>query len=301
MKRGLLRAVSLILLGVALYSCATSVRYPNTSIPTRRIERVVVFGDSNVDNGNLLRLTGNKRPEPPNWNGRNSNGPNVAEYFAQDIGASLEDYAVSGATTGRSNIVTRIDPTLTAVADIGVLWEIDEFEKAGKKLGPADVVVIWAGSNDIFGIQRTNSAALQRQISAASENIGVALDRLHALGAQRFVVATRTPREKLGSDNDLNGVDLNAAIIDAVNKAAQRTGAKIILFDAYRSIQDMMTNPTRYGFTHVNELCVAVQECASDRFEDGQKIANAYVNWDAAHKTTRVHRLMAEQLTRMVE
>jgi len=146
--------VSLVLLVAVLYGCATDT-------PTRSTERVVVFGDSNVDTGNLLRLTDNQRPEPPNWRGRNTNGPNVAEYFAQGIGAKLEDYAVGGATTGRSNIVPRMAPALTSVAETGVTWQIDEFEKASGKLGPADIVILWAGSNDIFALQRTDVAALR--------------------------------------------------------------------------------------------------------------------------------------------
>ena len=66
-------------------------------------DSVVVFGDSNVDNGNLaaaaakLGITVNP---PPNYGGRNNNGPVVVEYLAQDLGIPLQDYAFSGATTG---------------------------------------------------------------------------------------------------------------------------------------------------------------------------------------------------------
>ncbi|MFT6044564.1 MAG: hypothetical protein ACI9WC_000261 [Arenicella sp.] len=44
-------------------------------------KRVVVFGDSNVDTGNLAKLFGDIDPRKNVWNGRNSNGPLVTESF----------------------------------------------------------------------------------------------------------------------------------------------------------------------------------------------------------------------------
>lgn len=283
------RSILAVFIAAALSACATIA-------PPKPIERMVVFGDSNVDTGNLFRLSGNKHPQPPNWRGRNSNGPNVVEYLSKDLGAKLEDYAVSGATSGQSNIVGRLAPSLASVESTGVAWQIGEFAKTGSQLGNKDVVVIWAGSNDIYGISRVDASGLQRKISEATANMVDAIDRLYRLGARRFVIATRTPREVVGNENDMNGVDLNRALVQAVKSAADRTGATVTVFDAYTSVSDMMMNPSRYGFTNVGALCTAVPECVAERFEDGLKIANGYVNWDAAHKTTRVHRLMADQL-----
>jgi len=39
-----------------------------------------------------------------------------------------------------------------------------------------------------------------------------------------------------------------------------------------------------------------VRECVSERFEEGQRVADRFIHFDGAHKTTRVHRLLADQL-----
>lgn len=269
--------------------------------PPAAIDRLVVFGDSTVDNGNMLRLTNGRAPPSPNWKGRNSNGPNVAEYLAQRLAAKHDNYAMSGATSGEQNIVARLAPELApTVGNTGVSWQIGVFARDGKPLGPRDVVILWAGTNDIFGIKRADSKLLERQIVQATRNIESALDRLTGLGARRIVVATRTPREALENENDLNGIDLNRAIEATAKRVSARSSAKVVFFDAYASISDMMVNPSRYGFVQVNALCVSVPECVGERFDDGLRVADGYVNWDAVHKTTRVHRLMAEQLERLL-
>lgn len=254
------------------------------------IERVVAFGDSNVDNGNLFALTGGRAPAPPNWQGRNSNGPSVVEYLADSLGARLEDHAVSGATSGELNIVGG-QAAFAHVAKTGVAAQIDALAAKGARFGAGDLLVLWAGSNDIFGAARSDRTGLDQRIATAASNIEQAIVRLHGMGAMRFVVANRTPREVLGNDNDLNGVDLNKALAQAVSSARQRTGADVRLYDAYAAIADMMTRPAEYGFAEVRALCISVPSCAQD-----PQVGSTYVNWDGAHKTTRVHRLMAGQI-----
>ena len=263
---------------------------------TRPITRVVALGDSNIDNGNLLRLSGGAFPAPPNWQGRNSNGPNVVEYMAKALNAKLDDYALSGATTGLGNIGAG-----EAFARSGVAGQVSDLEKSGARFTADDLVVLWAGSNDIFGVQRSDRTVLDQRIATAAGNLQSAIDKLGALGAQRFVVANRTPREALGTDNDLNGVDLNKAIGAAVVQARSKTGADVRLYDAYGAIADMMKNPAAYGFKEVNTLCWNVPACANDALDKGLPIASTYVNWDGAHKTTRVHQLMSQQIVQMLQ
>lgn len=260
------------------------------------ITRVVALGDSNIDNGNLLRLSGGAFPAPPNWQGRNSNGPNVVEYMAKALNAKLEDYAVSGATTGQGNIVPG-----DAFARTGVAGQVADLEKAGARFAENDLVVLWAGSNDIFAVQRADRATLDQRIAMAAGNLQSAIDKLVNLGAKRFLVANRTPREALGTDNDLNGVDLNKAIDAAVTQVRAKTGADVRLYDAYGAIADMMKNPATYGFKEANTLCWNVPACANDALDKGLPVASTYVNWDGAHKTTRVHQLMSVQIVQMLQ
>src|SRR5512146_574599 len=284
----------------AVLALALAASWTTTRAASPAIERVVVFGDSNVDSGNLFHLY--RRPAPPAWRGRSSNGPNVADYLVERLHAAMENYAVSGATTGKRNLLTRQGTSTAAAIQIpGLESQLEQFARTGRRLTDGDVVVIWAGSNDIKGVQREDRGALDLRIASVTRNSESALLWLHAMGARRIVVANRTPREELDSDNDLNGLDLNRAIAETVTHAVAITGADIRLFDAYAAIADMMRNPARYGFTHPTAQCVKEPACAGERYDEGLTLGVQYVNWDTAHKTTRVHQLMAEQIATMLE
>ena len=212
----------------------------------------------------------------------------------------MRNVAVSGATSGKTNIVALI-PAYKSVEMTGVASQIDQLEKEGARLGQTDLVLLWTGSNDIFGVSRSDRPLLDRRIAQSVRDIEAAVDRLHALGARRFVIGNRTPRESLGTENDQNGVDLNAAIIKTVQTLNQRMKADIRVFDAYASIAHMMQNPAQYGFTEVGKQCWQTPACADDKYEGGLPLASKYINWDAAHKTTRVHKLMADQVQQMLQ
>jgi phospholipase/lecithinase/hemolysin len=289
-RRQLLTFAAVVAAGMA--ACAVAP-------PSAPIQRLVVVGDSNVDDGNLLRLTGNKIPGPPNWRGRNSNGPNIADYLARGLGVTMRNVAVSGATSGTTNIIA-LAPAYKSVEFTGVAWQIDQLEKEGVRLSQSDLVLLWTGSNDIFGASRSDRTDLDQRIAQSVRDIERAVERLHTLGARRFVIGNRTPRESLGIENDQNGVDLNAAMIKTMQTLSHRMKTDIRVFDAYASIAHMMRNPAQYGFTEVAALCRQVPVCADEKYDAGQPLASKYINWDAAHKTTRVHKLMADQVQQML-
>lgn len=289
------------LLGLAGGTALAALGACASTASTTPITRLVVLGDSNVDDGNLLRLSGNQVPAAPNWRGRNSNGPNVADYLARELAVPMRNVAVSGATSGAGNIVPRVAPQFASLENTGVSWQIDQLQAQDGRLRETDLVLIWAGSNDLFGVARSDRALVAQRIAQVLRNTEAALDRLHAMGARRFVLATRTPREAIGTDNDLNGIDLNTALSQALPALnARQPGLRVQLFDAYASIAAMMREPDRYGFTEVKTLCAQVPACANEQHENGTPLADRHINWDAAHKTTRVHKLMAEQLARLV-
>ena len=65
------------------------------------------------------------------------------------------------------------------------------------------------------------------------------------------------------------------------------------LFDDYSLITDMITNPSKYGFLHTSptDICFNDPVCSINL-----SVASGYVFWDSAHKTTRVHDLMASAI-----
>jgi phospholipase/lecithinase/hemolysin len=256
------------------------------------ISAVIAFGDSNVDNGNLrargLQFGLDINP-PPNFGGRNSNGPVVVEYLADLIHRPLVNNAFSGANTGTglnfgiaTNTLSQIQLYLAA--------------RAGSA-DPRALYVYWAGSNDLLGVGG-DAALLQQRVTAARANIEAGLTALSDAGASRIIVANRTPRPDLASQDNLNGLALNAMIADLVADLDPLLGADLLPFDNYSLIADMVTNGTAYGFTRTaaGDLCFFVASCNADLTE-----AVNWTNWDAAHKTTRVHELMAQAIVEQFE
>jgi phospholipase/lecithinase/hemolysin len=253
--------------------------------------QVVVFGDSNVDNGNLRALLGPGVNPPPNFGGRNSNGPVVVEYLANSLGVPLLDFAYSGATTGAPGLSPAIPHTLTQIQNyFGTL--------AGGMADPNALFIYWAGSNDIL-LATTPPAALQGKIDGAMANIDNALRQLNGRGAQNILVATRTPRPSLTSVDNLNGVALNTALKSLVSGLDALLAADIEIYDAYGSVADMVLNPSNYGFSQNTALCIN-NNGTGDNCANNLNVAAGYINWDAAHKTTRVHQLMAQQILMQV-
>lgn len=266
-----MRARSSFLLLVLLAVCI--VPGGATAAPSR----LYAFGDSNVDTGNVFAAFGAP-------GGRSSNGLLVTEYVAQHFGIGLDNYAWGGATSGLTNVVGG------GVAQTGLLNQIVVFENSlsGGGANAAGLYIVWAGSNDLVGIDVTDAAVVAARVAGVVANLTTAVTALDGLGARDVLVATRTPRPDLASANNLAGQTMNAAIRSLVPTLDASLAAQVRLFDAYALIEHMVLNPGHYGFTEATALCQSVPACAADL-----GVAEGYINWDAAHKTTRVHELMA--------
>ena len=246
-----------------------------------------MFGDSNVDNGNLaaaaakLGITVNP---PPNYGGRNNNGPVVVEYLANDLGIPLQDYAFSGATTGSGVTSGLIVNTLSQITNY--------LGTNGGKADPNALYVYWAGSNDLLGVG-SDASLLSTRISGAITDVTAAVDDLGAAGAGTILVANRTPRTDLMSQDNFNGVALNTALAAALPGIDEGVSASVPLFDDYSLISDMITDPGKYGFLHTapTDICINDPVCSTNL-----SVASTYVFWDSAHKTTRVHEIMADAI-----
>jgi thermolabile hemolysin len=252
-------------------------------------DSVVVFGDSNVDDGNLAALGasfGVTINPPPNFGGRNNNGPVVVEYLANDLGLPLKDLAFSGAATGSGVAFGLIPNTLTQITSY--------LGATGGKADPSALYVYWAGSNDLLDLVNNTplpTASIPGAIATAIDNINAGLKDLSDAGATKIVVANRTPRNNLTSQDNLNGIAFNTAL--ASDLSALSLSAGLVPFDDYSLIADMITDPGKYGFAHTlpTDTCIDISACANDL-----AVASQYVFWDDAHKTTRVHAIMAEAI-----
>lgn len=273
--KGLLRA--------ALLAATLCAALPPSTAQALPISSVVSFGDSNVDTGNLAAAgaaVGVLINGPPNFAGRNSNGPLVTEYLAQMIHRPLVNLAFSGANTGTGFNFGLARNTLSQITDY--------LAGRGGVADPTALYVYWAGSNDLLGMPAAPSLAAR--LDGLEDNVTDALTALSDAGATRIIVANRTPRPDLAGVNNGWGLQLNARLASFLPGLDDTLAADLLIFDNYALMADMVLNPGDYGFTRVGaaDLCISDPLCATDLTE-----AAKWTNWDAAHKTTRVHELTA--------
>ena len=147
------------------------------------ISRLVVFGDSLSDNGNLFRLIG--FPPPPYWRGHFSNGPNYAEDLARWLHVPLIDRAFGGADASDSFTPLPINlPSQVA----GYVTHLK-----GHAPPPGTTALINIGSNDYETLLSNlphDPATITAFIADVVHSISQAIDALTKAGVGKIILFT---------------------------------------------------------------------------------------------------------------
>ena len=126
-----------------------------TPASAQRVNRIVAFGDSYADDGNLFELLGIPRPTVyPN--GRFSDSTNFVDTMSLLLGAPVDNFAIGGAFTGNGNINGPGIPGFTTE------WQSflagggpAAFPRVNGTFGPNDLLVISIGGNDARAYERS--------------------------------------------------------------------------------------------------------------------------------------------------
>jgi len=175
-----------------------------------RMPRIVVFGDSLSDNGNLkawVRLF----PSPPYFLGHFTNGPNWTDYLSKEADITVQNWAYGGAQSEPHN-----DSSITEIVDyiqtVGrnfvtgsmsryIKHYVNDYLLDGRVVAPEKTLfVLWIGGNDYLSKSDT-SGAINRLIDTPTALGGAAvvarrtvasivdhLDFLYRVGARNFLV-----------------------------------------------------------------------------------------------------------------
>lgn len=283
--------------------------------------RVVSFGDSLSDNGNLFLLSGGAAPGDPLFglypSRRFSTGLSFAEIFAGgpmrnfplanagNVNSGSINYAVGGSRTSGA-----MTPGPTTQQQIGL------FLGTGGRFGASDIVTLWAGANNIFqgipGAAANPATALATMTgisTAAATDIGSQLTTLAASGA-RTIVSINLPNFN-GLPNFNSGAGLAANGLAGASSATFNTvlagqqaavaaanpGANIVAVDVAGLFNAVQANPAAFGFTNASQACIRVASCATAAVAT----QNTFAFWDDVHPTEAGYRLVAatvDQYTR---
>lgn len=288
---------TLALAGAALVALAgaASAQTANTGF-----DRVVVFGDSLSDDGNLAAF--GAAPPPPYFGGRFADGPVYAELLG------FGPFGAPGTTAGSVNYAFGGARTDTAVAiPPGLAAQFAQFTAAGGTFGPNDLVIAWGGANDIFQTFATAASNPATALSVlggaaqqAAANQATLTGDIIAAGGRTILVGNlpdlgRTPQfAGLGASASqlasAGGGIFNSELATRLNAvAAANPSANVILFDTARGLSAITANPAAFGLTNVTDPCfTGASVCANP----GQ-----YLYWDGVHPTAAGQRITAALAT----
>ena len=280
--------------------------------------RVVSFGDSLSDNGNLSAALGPLSGVafgPENFFGRFSNGPTFAELLAGGANPATGESAqqrffgflfTSGSAEGSVNLAiggaTASDDAIPTVEVLGfrlpiipsVEDQISEFRNAGGTFGTNDLVTILAGANDIFNAfdENPNLAITEAGDAAAAQIRNVRALVGADLGARTVVVANLP---NLGATPRFNGnPDAATAATNTFNDqldagveqlAVANPAANLVQADLRGALDVIIANKEAFGFVNVTDACVGNAACGD---------INSFLFFDEVHPTAAGHALLAQ-------
>ncbi len=250
---------------------------------------VVVYGDSLSDNGNLFGAI--DYPPPPYWNGRFSNGPVAVEQLAGDLGVGLTDWAWGGATSGIGNVVDGGDEQNLGL--LGLPGMTTSYALTVGSITPqmaaGSLFMVWGGANDFS----SNGLTMQTADNAVNYIMGI-VNGLQAIGVQHIFVPGmpdlgKTP-EYISQGHGSLGSAISAYFNSELVQALQ--GKNVQYFDTYALMDDVIANPTKYGFTNVTDPCFdGINVCSNP---------NQYLFWDDFHPTTYADSILADNFLETV-
>lgn len=266
---------------------------------TQDYDRLVVFGDSLSDNGNLFRLTGGTQPPAPFYvNGRFSNGP----VFTELLGFNATGF---GTTSGSVNYAFGGARTDFAMTPPGMRLQLAAYLQNGGRFGDGDLVSVLGGANNLFqaipGAATSPSpvAALNAVASAAAADVNTLVSQVAGAGAGTIMVVnlprlSLTPQFRTSPAGPLadQGVGtFNTALLSGLMATAAASDSNIIYVDLFKAGDTIARNPSAFGISNITDTCLNQATGAICSNPDG------YFYWDGVHPTAAGHRLIARLAT----
>ncbi|HEY0598705.1 autotransporter domain-containing protein [Brevundimonas sp.] len=264
--------------------------------------RLVVFGDSLSDNGNLYAVTGGTTPlSPPYYQGRFSNGP----VFTELLGFNAGRFTAGAPVTGSVNYAFGGARTDNAASPPGMRNQLLAYTAGGGTFGANDLVSVLGGANNLFQAfpiaaanPLTAQSTMQAAATGAAADINFIVNSVASAGAGTILVTNLprlglTPQFSPGSVGasgsalaDFSGTTFNSALSAGLfTVAANNPNSNIILMDLYKISDTLAGNPGAFGLTNASNACFnGVTVCADP---------DSYLYWDSVHPTAAGHQLIA--------
>ncbi|WP_312780335.1 autotransporter domain-containing protein [Brevundimonas sp.] len=287
--------MSRLLRGAALAALTLAAVSTASAAGAQSYNRLVVFGDSLSDNGNLYLATGGATPtSPPYYQGRFSSGP----VFTERLGFNASNFM--GPVTGSINYAFGGARTDSQAAPMGMRLQLSQYQARGGKFGSGDLVSILGGANNIFqglpaaGASSNPTASIAPVSLAAAADMNFIVGSVAQAGAGTILV-TNLPKLSLTPQfrgtpaaplADYAVTTFNGALLTGLTTtAAARPGTNIIMMDLFKVGDVIAANPAAFGVSNVTQPCFNGATVCSN--------PNDYFYWDGVHPTAAGHAVIA--------
>ncbi|MBX3477892.1 MAG: autotransporter domain-containing protein [Brevundimonas sp.] len=273
-------------------------------------DRLVVFGDSLSDNGNLYAITGGAQPPAPfYWQGRFSTGP----VFTEQLGFTTQKIGF--------NVFGPLDPSLNIAGNVnaafggavtgletrpgsppGMMDQLNAYLARGGTFSSGSLVSVLGGANNIFqalptaGASANPLAAISPVSTAAAADVNQIVNRVAQSGAGTVLV-TNLPKLSITPQfrgqaaaplADYAVTTFNTALTTGLAAtAAARPNTNIIMMDIFKIGDTIIANPGAFGLTNVTTACFNQQQLTLCSTPD------TYFYLDGVHPTGRGHQILA--------
>ena len=294
-----------------------------------RFDRLFVIGDSLSDAGAysqaVVAESGGALPNIPyrfTTNALDGSSLTYSEHLGNSLGIDVQPNIINGVpavgipdnNVGGTNFAqggSRVsDPAgignspLGGITTIPVTEQVDRLLASGPGFNSNDLVILWAGNNDVLvqlsvaGVAGLGVATAN--VEQAATDLAGQVDRLKAAGAKTVIVVTvpdigTTP---FGIASGGAGAAALTGLSNAFNdQLSAALNGNAVLVDAGKLLSAIQADPARYGFTAPN--AATVPACPGSSLQCIQGInasadSETRVFADGVHPTAAAHRVFAD-------
>lgn len=276
--------------------------------------KLVIFGDSLSDTGNLASVKGNF--PFPFFNNRVSNGPIMVDILAEQLGLeAAPSLHLTGPPQGSNFAVASAKAAGTGLFDLSA--QVQAFLAASSdQASPTALYLISIGGNDVRTARDTASfLGAFSTLRKAADAIALNIRTLIQAGARNFLVVdasdigsipeTRLIAEQLGESNFVRQATFKSFLFNLLIK--QRLGTIKKNFDVrlteFRSIpfsEDVVRNASGLGLVNTDGNCFSSQNFRfTPACENGANF-DRFFYFDEIHPTSVVHQRIGRALYAVV-
>ncbi len=278
------------------------------------VDKIVVFGDSLSDNGNLYEYMKHQFPVcPPYYKGRMTNGPVWAElltesYFPGAIDSHLLDYAFAGAAV----IEGDDEPLFTLRSELE-----GYFLSHQNKADDHTLYVVWIGANNYLALPEN----AEKAVRDVSTGIQRSLQELADKGAKHILVMNlpdlgRTPAAtEFGAVAELTSLsDQHNQQLFEIVEAFKQTNPSVqwLHFDVRNALDDLLTNPEANGFSNITGTCyessvdepslkTGLNVAATLKLTSKKSACDGYLFFDLVHPSALAHKILADRTRQLLQ